>query len=271
MQHLISVTFFSFMISLLIQLPVLAAQFNVDYSAIHKVNSHVLYIDSHQVENSVENMLVTKQAISNEAEEFSFIPSISLLSEISPDDNYDSLLYSPLQNSLLPNHLSQSHQLQSSLLPTYIRANAQAGIKSQWKITSDFMVSSFLIRRAYSINWQAEHSDSAFEFENTIISENSIIGSEISMHNLFNNKLIIGVNYQLNNFLTQQTDFPRQQINTYADFEVINNLNIHLNWILSEKKALTPLLNTRKTTILTPIDINTIHSHLLLLSVSYKM
>ncbi|WP_434938481.1 hypothetical protein ACRWQN_14375 [Shewanella sp. HL-SH8] len=271
MQHLISVTFFSFMISLLIQLPVLAAQFNVDYSAIHKVNSHVLYIDSHQVENSVENMLVTKQAISNEAEEFSFIPSISLLSEISPDDNYDSLLYSPLQNSLLPNHLSQSHQLQSSLFPTYIRANAQAGIKSQWKITTDFMVSSFLTRRAYSINWQAEHSNSAFEFENTAISENSIIGSEISMHNLLNNKLIIGVNYQLNNFLTQQTDFPRQQINTYADFEVINNLNIHLNWILSEKKALTPLLNTRKTTILTPIDINTIYSHLLLLSVSYKM
>jgi hypothetical protein len=266
MQNLISITF-CFMISLLIQLPVLAAQFNVHYSAIHNLNSHALFIDNRRVENT----LVTKQVISNEAEEFGFIPSVSLLSEINPDDNYDSLLNSPLQNYLLPNHISQSHQLQSSLFPTYVRANAQAGIKSQWKITSDFMVSSFLIRRAYSINWQAEHSNSAFEFENTAISENSIIGSEISMHNLLNNKLIIGVNYQLNNSLTQQTDFPRQQINTYAGFEVINNLNVHLNWIISEKKALMPLLNTRKTTILTPIDINTIHSHLLLLSVSYKM
>lgn len=270
MQKLILFTF-CFMISLLIPLPVLAAQFNVHYSAIHNVNSHALYTDSRKVENSVENMLATKQVLSNEAEEFSFIPSISLLSEISPDEHYNSFLNSPLPNYLLPNHLLQSHQLHSTPLPTYLRANAEVGVKSQWKIAKNFMLSGFLTHSSYSINWQVKHLNAAFEFENTAISENSIIGSEISMNNLLNNKLIIGMNYQLNNFLTQQIDFPRQQINSYADYEVFNNLNVHLNWIISEKKALTPLSNTRKNPTPIPIDINTTNSHSLLLSVSYKM
>lgn len=56
------------------------------------------YTNAHITDNTV----AIKQVLSNEAEEFSFIASISLLGEMEPDEHYDSLQNRPLPSSLLP-------------------------------------------------------------------------------------------------------------------------------------------------------------------------
>ncbi|MCW3171085.1 MtrB/PioB family outer membrane beta-barrel protein [Shewanella subflava] len=200
---------------------------------------------------STDHFMPSQQAFGHaEADTMYFSPSVSILSS---SESYDIDEHSTWQ-----------------ALPA-----AHIGINAQWQPSTQFSLNSFIKHQqytAYPAAYASHHAVSERQLEYASNhQEYTVLGSEVIMHQLFNNKLIIGMNYQMTLPLLAQSNTSNQQLRTYANFQLIENLNLHLDWMISANSSPSSQNWFTQGKLSKPKSINEIYSQLVLFSVSYKM
>ncbi|MCT7943572.1 hypothetical protein [Shewanella holmiensis] len=174
--------------------------------------------------------------------------------------------------TLLSNSESYDHYEHSSWLAI---PKAQIGINSQWQLSTQFSIYSFIKYQqhiTYPLEYTSNHAATEMLQENTAShNEYTVLGSEVILQQLFNNKLILGVNYQMNLPLFAQLNSSNQQFRTYANYQLIENLNLHLDWMISASASSSSQNLITQGKLFKPKNANEIYSQFILFSVSYKM
>ena len=191
------------------------------------------------------------QAVQNfDADTINFSPSVSILSH---SETYDDFEYYPW--------------------PTF--PSEQIGINSQWQLSTKLSINSYFQHQRhtiYSLEYASNHPATERLQENASgDNEYTLLGSEVIMHQLLSNKLIIGVNYQMTLPLFEQSNTSNQQLRTYMNYQLIENLNLHLDWMISSSTTSSPQNPFTPMKLSKQKNVNEIYSQFILFSVSYKM
>ncbi|MCL1143637.1 hypothetical protein [Shewanella gaetbuli] len=158
------------------------------------------------------------------------------------------------------------------------------GLHSQWALFNSIVIDSYIKQLSgnqlspslnndlltHQLAPQIDSISKSYQIEENVLQaqQDAFIGSGITLHNLLNNKLIVGMNYQLSINEYDFTSTSSQSINTYINYQVINNLNVNFDWIMKDEPSVD---NLRTNLTDRRVPTNDIDSHFLLISVSYKM
>ncbi|QIR14127.1 hypothetical protein [Shewanella aestuarii] len=181
----------------------------------------------------------------------------------------------------------------------FLKPTNQIKVNNLWQLSPNIVLNNYFIHR--QSQWDGSANEPVFAYikdRDTLFTPNELsnviphssfpskneafsLGSELSLHHLLNNQLILGINFQitlkdenrLNSFI-QDDEFSTtsfQQLNTYAKYQIRDNFDLHLDWVIQNSEQSKTSNSHNGSHPANTLKRNDIYYHYLLFSMSYKM